>query len=242
MRCAQGHAHDVARQGYLNLLPGGARAGTADTAAMVDARARFLATGRYAPLTEALAAAVPAGAGAVVDVGAGTGHHTARVLEAVGGTGVALDLSKHAARRAARAHPRLASVVADAWAPLPLADGTARAVLTVFAPRAAEEAARVLAPGGRLVVAVPTGWHLRALVDGLGLVTVDPRKQERLEARLAGWTRVQDVLVERPLALTADEVALIVAMGPSSRHAPAAPTGPATTALSVRVSTWAPPG
>ncbi|MDP9135674.1 MAG: 23S rRNA methyltransferase, partial [Actinomycetota bacterium] len=46
-RCAAGHSFDVARQGYLNLLPGDARTGTADTATMVRARAQFLAAGHY---------------------------------------------------------------------------------------------------------------------------------------------------------------------------------------------------
>ena len=53
-RCAAGHSFDVARQGYLNLLPGNARTGTADTAAMVRARAAFLAAGHYAPIAAAV--------------------------------------------------------------------------------------------------------------------------------------------------------------------------------------------
>ena len=40
LRCPNGHSYDVARQGYVNLLPGGARPGTADTAEMVAARER----------------------------------------------------------------------------------------------------------------------------------------------------------------------------------------------------------
>ncbi|MGH3355378.1 MAG: putative RNA methyltransferase, partial [Nocardioidaceae bacterium] len=43
--CAQGHRFDVARQGYVSLLPGDARTGTADAATMVAARTEFLATG-----------------------------------------------------------------------------------------------------------------------------------------------------------------------------------------------------
>jgi 23S rRNA (guanine745-N1)-methyltransferase len=50
VRCARQHSFDVARQGYVNLLPGGARTGTADTAAMVEARASFLAEGHFASL------------------------------------------------------------------------------------------------------------------------------------------------------------------------------------------------
>ncbi len=56
LRCANGHSFDVARQGYVNLLPGGARPGTADTAEMVTAREAFLSAGHYAPLADGVAA------------------------------------------------------------------------------------------------------------------------------------------------------------------------------------------
>ncbi|WP_206060645.1 putative RNA methyltransferase [Nonomuraea basaltis] len=58
LRCAGGHAFDVARQGYVSLLVGSRPPGTADSAAMVAARAEFLDAGHYAPLAEAVAEAV----------------------------------------------------------------------------------------------------------------------------------------------------------------------------------------
>ena len=76
----------MARQGYVNLMPGGTRPGTADTAEMVAARAGFLDAGHYAPLADALAAAARASqppAGAVLDAGAGTGYYLAAVLTAL---------------------------------------------------------------------------------------------------------------------------------------------------------------
>ena len=241
VRCGSGHAYDVARQGYLSLLPGGARTSTADSAAMVQARAQFLAAGHYDPVADALAAAVPRGP--VLDVGAGTGQHLARVLDAVAEPGIALDLSKHAARRAARAHPRIGSVVADAWQALPVRDAVVGAVLSVFAPRGPQETARVLAPGGWLVVATPTARHLGELVGPLGLVSVDPDKDARLERQLAGFRLLSEELVERSLVLSADDVRAAVAMGPSARHLdPAAlPELAGEVTLSVRVASYDPP-
>ncbi|MCW2622489.1 MAG: methyltransferase type 11 [Frankiales bacterium] len=238
LRCPSGHAYDLARQGYVSLLTGAARQDTADSAAMVEARSTFLAAGHYDPLSSAVAAL--AARGPVVDVGAGTGHHTARVLAAHGTVGVALDSSKPAARRAARAHPRLASVLADAWGQLPVRDGVAGSVLSIFAPRGPAEAARMLAPGGRYVVATPTPRHLAELVEELGLVTVDPRKPERLAAQLAGWQLAEQTLVEKALSLTEAEVRAVVAMGPSARHGSAPVRGPAETTLSVLVAAYVP--
>src|SRR4051812_16813967 len=110
LRCTEGHAFDIARQGYANLLTGKAHLGTADTPQMVAARAAFLGAGHFAPLAGLVAeraAARAVGEGCVLDAGAGTGHYLAAVLDRLPERpGVALDISKHALRRAARAHPR----------------------------------------------------------------------------------------------------------------------------------------
>ncbi|MEV1169409.1 putative RNA methyltransferase [Nonomuraea sp. NPDC049784] len=58
LRCANGHAFDVAKQGYVSLLVGNKPPGTADSAEMVAARARFLDAGHYAPLQDAVAETV----------------------------------------------------------------------------------------------------------------------------------------------------------------------------------------
>jgi 23S rRNA (guanine745-N1)-methyltransferase len=222
--CAAGHAFDIARQGYAGLLTGNARAGTADTAAMVAARADFLGGGHFAPLAALIAdraAERAPGGGCVLDAGAGTGYYLSAVLDRLPGTpGVALDISKHALRRAARAHPRIGALTWDVWRPLPVRTGAVSVLLDVFAPRNAEEFHRVLRPDGVLVVVTPAAHHLDELVGALGLLTVDPRKAERVEDTLGGrfheagvWHR------ELPLGLTHAEVAALVAMGPSAWHA-----------------------
>ncbi len=239
VRCPAGHAFDVARQGYLNLLPGGARAGTADTSEMVAARAAFLAAGHYRPLAEALARAVKQGP--LLDVGGGPGYYAAHLLDALPVTsGLTMDLSVPASRRAARAHPRLAAVAADAWQPWPVLDAVFGTVLSVFAPRAPAEALRVLAPGGVLVVATPTPAHLEELVGELNMITVDPTKPARLATQLSAFTPVAAELVEDQLHLTADEVATVVAMGPSAHHRTQPATGRRWVTLSVQVTSYAP--
>ena len=188
LQCDAGHSFDRARQGYVPLLPPGHRAPSGDSAEMVADRVAFLDAGHYAGVTRALADAVLEGAvppQALLDLGGGTGHHLAGVLDRLpGAVGVVLDSSRYAARRAARAHPRAAAVVADSWARLPVRDGVLDRVLVVFAPRNGPEIARVLRSDGRLVVVSPAADHLGEIVGPLDLLRVDPDKAARLATSL----------------------------------------------------------
>jgi 23S rRNA (guanine745-N1)-methyltransferase len=232
LACADRHSFDVARQGYVNLLPGRARPHTADTVEMVEARAAFLGSGHYSPIADAVADAAvrvlgdPAVAdpgavpGCVVDAGAGPGYYLARVLDVLPDrAGLALDISAAAARRAAHAHQRIGSIVCDTWKRLPVRSGAAALVVDVFSPRNAEEFARVLAPGGALIVVTPAPQHQSEIVGVLGLVSVDERKDQRLEDALGPLFELEaQTSVEFELPLSHAEVATLVAMGPSSRH------------------------
>jgi 23S rRNA (guanine745-N1)-methyltransferase len=252
--CAAGHRFDRARQGHVTLLPPGHRPPSGDSAEMVADRAAFLDAGHYAGLTAALAEAVVAGEAptSVLDLGGGTGHHLAAVLDrAPDAVGVGLDSSRYAARRAARAHPRALAVVADSWARWPVREGVLDRVMVVFAPRNGAETARVLRPQGRLVVVTPAADHLAELVGPLGLLRVDPDKAARLAAALephlapvAGTAHRQELRLSRAAAAT------LVGMGPHARHlapervaaALAALPEPIRATVAVEVATYVPAG
>ncbi|NHC14154.1 putative RNA methyltransferase [Motilibacter deserti] len=240
VRCANGHSFDVARQGYVTLLPAAGRLETGDSAQMVASRDAFLAAGHFDRLRAAVTAHAASSAdgvpGCLLDLGAGTGWYLADVLDALPGrAGVALDASKPALRRAARAHPRIGAVACDAWQRLPLQDATAAVVLNVFAPRNGPELARVLDQRGAVVVAAPTPSHLHELVDALGLLTVAGDKRRRVDAALGpGFRAGADELVEYAVALTRPEAAALVAAGPSARHLDAAELERRTQALGER--------
>jgi 23S rRNA (guanine745-N1)-methyltransferase len=231
LRCGAGHAFDIARQGYVSLHAAGGAPGRADTAAMVQARAGFLAAGHFGSLAAAaattLAAALDAGPagpastpGCVADIGAGTGYYLAAVLDRLPGrVGLALDASKFALRKAARAHPRLGAAGCDVWRHLPVADGAVAAALSVFAPRNGAELHRILHPDGRLLVIAPRPAHLGELIEPLGLLTVDSDKQARLAGKLGAHFELASQH-EHVAELCLDHAALhaVVAMGPSSWH------------------------
>ena len=204
---------------------------TAATEAIAATEARVV-TEAGATAAEAGAAAeatgAPAAAGRllayapfVVDAGAGTGRHLAAVLDAVPtSAGLALDVSKPALRRAARAHPRAGAASCDTWGPLPLEDGSVSVLLNVFAPRNGAEFRRVLRPDGTLLVVTPAADHLVELVDRLDLLRIEPGKAGRVANSLAGHFELAALgAYRRRLGLTRPQVRTLVGMGPSAWHA-----------------------
>jgi 23S rRNA (guanine745-N1)-methyltransferase len=240
LTCAKGHSFNRARQGYVDLTRGAVRH-QGDDADMVAARAAFLDAGHYGFISAALADAAPPGDGLVVDVGAGTGANLAAVLRArADAVGLALDVSRYALRRAARCHPRAAAVRADAWAGLPVRDGSVRLLLDVFAPRHGAEFARVLRPDGLLLVVTPAPDHLTELVTALGLLRVDPSKEDRLATGLAPWF-TPTTTTHRYQRLTLDHPAVraLVGMGPSAWHTEPAALAERVAALPVPMTVTA---
>lgn len=139
LRCASGHSFDVARIGYVNLLPVAHKASRApgDSASMVAARRRVLDAGLFAPLSAALrehpavVASVDAG-DVVLDAGCGDGHHTATIAQRWPRARLlGIDISKPAIQVAARRHPSLQWVVASNRA-LPVAPGGVGLILCLF--------------------------------------------------------------------------------------------------------------
>ena len=223
LACPDGHSFDAARQGYFNFLVGKGTVFEADTAAMVAARFDFLSRGHYTPLADAVAElAVPGLQGpepAILDAGTGTGHYLKTLLATVPASAIGLDISKFALRRAARMNPGAVNLVSDVWQPLPVADDAVDVVTVVFAPRNAAEFARVLRPGGRLIVVTPRPGHLAEVAGQTGMLGIEPAKEERLAASLDadfGFHSVRELDLE--LGLEPADVGNLALMGPAGHH------------------------
>ena len=160
--CDGNHNFDRAREGYLNLLVGGRLpAGTTpgDTAESLAARRRFLSTGAYAPVSDAVNNALDDAEGPVLDVGCGEGWYLSRI-DRPDRTGI--DISKKAVQMAAKSVPGASFAVANAHR-MPVLDTSCGVVVSVFAPHPFAEFARVLRPGGIWVTATPGPLHLREM-------------------------------------------------------------------------------
>lgn len=246
--CGAGHSFDAARQGYFNFLVGKGTVFEADSADMVAARFEFLSAGHYQPLADAVAGLAtpalreaPAGRPLVLDAGTGTGHYLRAVLDraAVSGPAAAigLDISKFALRRAARLNPEALNVVWDVWQPLPVAENAVDVVTVVFAPRNAPEFARVLRPGGRLVVVTPRPGHLAEVAGPAGMLGIEPAKDERLAASLGQhFAPVAASGLDLALTLGPRDVANLAYMGPAGHHLDRAALAALEAALPERTS------
>jgi len=224
----------VARQGYVNLLVAGQRRSRepGDSKEMVEARRRWLATGRYDRVSNLVSHVVSRAAFAaaerigglplILDVGCGEGYYTRRIAGADGpDVSVAgIDVSKPAVSRAAAAHGGGWYAVASA-ADLPLADASVDVAVDIFGPVMADELARVVRPGGTVVAVHPGSRHLGAL---RALVYAESRPHEvkdPLRAASAWFAPAGSATATFPLMIDdADALVDLFTMTPYRWHAP----------------------
>ena len=226
LACRNGHSFDLAREGYVTLLGSRRRrpAAGGDGPAQLRYRAEFLGTGHLDAVVAMVAAHIERsvrGPARVLDAGSGTGHHLARIIATLTGPviGLGLDISKNAARQAARHWPAAAFAVADLWGEWPVHDAAIDLVVSVFAPKNFPEMARVLRRGGWLALAYPGPEHLIELRDRFGLLRQDeesPGRYADMATRFIGPLSVTR-LRRRTVIDPATAQALIL-MGPNARH------------------------
>jgi 23S rRNA (guanine745-N1)-methyltransferase len=231
--CRRGHSFDIARSGYLNLLQPQDRKARrpGDSVEVLAARRRFLASAAAAPLVEAIVELLTVSeGGAVLEVGCGEGHHLAHIAARAGCEGHGVDISVAAVDTAAKRHPQLHWVVANADRFLPYAKGAFRAVVSITSRMNAPEFRRVLHRDGTLLVAVPAPddlVELRRAALGEGVLrdhvertvaTFVPRFALARHARVRHVARldaaaVADVMTGAYRALRARERARLTSIG-----------------------------
>lgn len=228
-RCQDGHSFDVARQGYVNLLPVQNKRSLqpGDSKEMVTARQRFLNAGYYRPIAEAVREAVVqvvAGNSGVVsclDAGCGEGYYLRELAAAEDELKlslIGLDISKWATLAAAKQDKRPRWVVGSN-AGLPILPGTLDCILCLFGFPVYSEFARVLKPGGVLIQAEAGPDHLRELREII-YPALKPDKPG-IEEAPEGFSVSGESTLNFPLTLaSADAIADLLAMTPHFYRAP----------------------
>ncbi|WP_455219389.1 putative RNA methyltransferase [Kaarinaea lacus] len=186
LACENGHVFDIARQGYVNLLPVQHKRSRqpGDSKAMVVARAAFLNSGIYNPIAKKMAEVIYAqikGAQdsgdqasnnktiCLMDAGCGEGYYLDYVfkyLEDRPGSSdlsfIGLDISKFAIVESAKRNKQITWIVGTNRQP-PVEKASINIVLSVFGFHSFEGSQEVLITGGKLILVEPGPAHLQEL-------------------------------------------------------------------------------
>ncbi|MBE4606860.1 23S rRNA (guanine(745)-N(1))-methyltransferase [Vibrio navarrensis] len=168
--CANRHHFDLAKEGYVNLMPAHHKRSKdpGDNKEMMQARRRFLEGGHYDPMRQKVAQLcqtfLQGSAHRLLDIGCGEGYYTDQVARSLSAqyaeaTTHGLDISKVAIRFAAKRYPSSQFCVASSHR-LPFADHAFDGILRIYAPCKAEELARCVADNGVVITVTPAARHL----------------------------------------------------------------------------------
>ncbi len=173
--CPNGHSFDIARQGYINLLPVQHKRSKhpGDSAEMVSARTDFLNSGAYAPIADGLNAIVLGVMSAnndqkqcLLDAGCGEGYYLEQLLHAIEHAPgqqsielIGLDISKPAIVAAARRSRQITWLIASNRHPPALA-GSVDIILCLFGFPVYESFRKLLKPTGHIILVESAPEHL----------------------------------------------------------------------------------
>lgn len=173
--CQNQHSFDLAKEGYLNLLPVQYKHSKepGDNKQMMLARREFLEAGFYEPLVKAVAMMIDANRAKsrsvrLLDLGCGEGYYSRKIAyycdhsEQIALHGI--DIAKFAIAAAAKKQPNARFIVASSNR-LPYTDQYFDFVLRVFAPSDDDELKRVLKTSGLLLTVTPGPRHLWQLKE-----------------------------------------------------------------------------
>ena len=214
-RCEKGHSFDIARQGYVNLLPVQQKHSLhpGDTREQVLARRSFLEAGFYSPIARALVetACRYGCTGPIVDVGCGEGYYSSRLAQALDQPLVGLDISKEAVRCAAAKYKNALWLCATASA-LPMADRSAGLVTSLFALTVAEEFRRVLRPDGLYFQVLAAEDHLLGLKSVIYPQLL--KKEKQTVPELPGFVLTESIPIRFSFTAEGQQVQNLLYMTP----------------------------
>lgn len=164
--CLNSHNFDIAKEGYVNLLPVQFKQSKnpGDNKAMVNARRAFLEQGYYQTLVDKLYTLYiqyTEGKGTFFDAGCGEGFYTHQ-HKTDSNSIYGVDIAKEAVKKAAKKYTSCNFSVAT-LSQLPFNDKSFNWLLSIYAPILEEEFTRVLAEKGYLITVTPAKKHLYEL-------------------------------------------------------------------------------
>lgn len=223
LKCSQGHSFDLAKTGYVNLLPVQKKRSKdpGDSKEMVSSRQNFLNLQHYLPIIDAIIESWPAEAWQdnmrILDAGCGEGYyleHLGQVFEKQATTTdrVGLDISKWAVTAASKRDKRVSWIVGSN-ASLPVPDQRFDIILCLFGFPVFQEFQRALTESGYLLLVESGPEHLIELreilydsihaykathADGVPGFELCSEHNKRFHFSLSSQQQIQDLLSMTP--------------------------------------------
>ena len=214
-RCENNHSFDIARQGYVHLLPVQQKHSLApgDTREQVLSRRAFLEAGFYTPIVNALTenARALGLSGPILDVGCGEGWYGTQLSHATRGELIGLDISKEAVRCAAAKYKGPLWLCATA-AHIPVAEESVELLTSLFAVTLPEEFHRVLKKDGYFFQVLAAQDHLL----GLKSIIYDrlTHKEKDSVPKLPGFEPVKTQPIRFSFTVAGEQVRNLFSMTP----------------------------
>jgi len=195
--CNNNHHFDIAKEGYLNLLPVQSKSSKnpGDNQQMMMARRAFLNTDGYLPLAQKVAEISQQYLNGVeqaniLDLGCGEGYYTNIINQHLPEhTMLGLDISKVAIRYAAKRYKDIDFCVASAYQ-VPLEQHSVDLLIRIYAPSKAQELLRLIKKNGYLITVTPAPRHLYQIREAIyEQVNAHLQENEALE----GFTKIQQI-------------------------------------------------
>ena len=213
--CENRHSFDIARQGYVHLLPVQQKhsLNPGDTKEQVAARRAFLEGDYYAPIVETLikTAKELEAKGPVLDAGCGEGYYSSRLAKAMEANLLGLDISKEAVRYAAGRYKDALWICGTA-AHLPVGPESVGLLTSLFAVTQPEEFARVLRKDGLFFQVLAAQDHLLGLKSVIYPTLHEKEKDSTPE--LPGFERILSVPIRFSFTVTGEQVQNLLYMTP----------------------------
>ena len=174
--CENGHSFDIARQGYVNLLPVQHKRSKqpGDSKIMVLARTNFLNTGYYLPVAKKLNEIISADIindkdNCILDAGCGEGYYFDFIFNSLKNekgsnkhSFIGLDISRDAIIQATKRNKQISWIVGTNRKP-PVEEKSVDIILCLFGFFSNDGFYKILKPGGLIIVVDPGPEHLKEL-------------------------------------------------------------------------------
>lgn len=220
-QCDNNHQFDIAKEGYINLIPANKKRSKnpGDNVEMMQARRRFLESGAYNPLRERVShlcnELLDKKQPRILDIGCGEGYYTSHLQSTLEQNSVSsqvygLDISKVAVRYAAKRYSACSFSVASSQR-LPFQSHSLDLILRIYAPCNSDELLRCLDVDGSIVTVTPGARHLYQLRE---LIYNDVKLHTEDAEILPGFTLNHEEKLCYHLSLTGSDTLDLLQMTP----------------------------